>query len=55
MAKINPKIATFCPGCHNILVLPKAPQLIIKEEKKEPVKKIKIIGGKTKKPKNTLF
>ncbi len=53
--KLDPKIATFCPGCgHKNLELSKAPDLIIKAEQKEPTKKFTIVGGK-KKPKNNLF
>ena len=53
--KLNPKIATFCPGCgHKNLELSKAPELIIKAEQKEPTKKFTIISGK-KKPKGGSF
>ena len=53
--KLSPKIATFCPGCgHKTLELKSAPSLIIKTEKKEPTKKITIVGSKTK-SKNSLF
>jgi len=54
--KLNPKIATFCPGCgHKLPELKSAPTLIIKVEKKEPTKKITIVGDKTKKQKGGLF
>ncbi len=53
--KLNPSVATFCPGCgHKNLELKKAPDLIIKAEKAEPTKKITIIGS-TKKKKAGLF
>lgn len=53
--KLSPKIATFCPGCgHKNLELKSVPSLIIKAEKKEPTKKITILGTKTK-SKNELF
>lgn len=54
--KLNPKIATFCPGCnHANLELKSAPDLIIKEEKKEATKKITLLGNTKKKSKNGLF
>ena len=54
--KLSPKIATFCPGCgHKNLELKSVPTLIIKAEKKEPTKRISIIGTKTKSSKNGLF
>lgn len=53
--KLNPKIATFCPGCkHTLPELKSAPNLIIKVEQKEPTKRISIVSDK-KKPKNGLF
>lgn len=53
--KLNPKLATFCPGCnHQKLELQKAPELIIEEEK-EPTKNITIINSKKKKVKGGLF
>lgn len=53
--KLSPKIATFCPGCgHKNLELKSAPSLIIKTEKKEPTKRITILGTKSK-SKNGLF
>ena len=54
--KLDPKVATFCPGCgHKNLELSKAPELIIKAEQKEPTKKITIFSSKKSKPKSTLF
>ena len=54
--KLNPKIASFCPGCgHKNLELFKAPDLIINVEQKEPTKRITIFSSKKTKPKSTLF
>jgi len=53
--KLNPKLATFCPGCnHSKLELKAAPELIIKAEEKAPTKRITILS-ETKKTNKGLF
>lgn len=54
--KLNPKIATFCPGCgHKNLELSNVPNIILSADKNETTKKISIFGKNSKKPKNGLF
>lgn len=54
--KLNPKLATFCPGCnHKNLELKTAPNLILQEEKKEPAKIVTLINRKIKNPRSGLF